>query len=160
MNPPFARVGIALRVFCVAALVAIFGLMTVRVANRFFPLGSMGWSDEIIELLQVWLVFAGAAEVWRMGLHFRVELLPQALAGTRAGKVLDFALLACSLVFLAVFTWESAKLTLEMTDFSAIFAWPRKIWYAVMPLSGAFMIACTLAQLGQPKEAHESGKDV
>lgn len=147
MNTISAWTGRVLRGVCLLAFGVVFALMVAGVANRFYPLGNLGWSDEIIELAQVWMVFLGSAEVWRRGQHFRVEILPLALRGTLAGRGLDLLVLACSLSFLLVFTWESWSYAVETTDFSAIFAWPRWLWYAPLPIAGALMTLVTLAEL-------------
>ena len=159
------RTGTLLRALCMATFGTICVLMMVGVANRFFPLGSFGWSDEIVELMQVWTVFIGAAELWRCGLHFRVDIVPQQLAGTLTGKALDILLLACSLVFLIVFTWQAFTLTRNAINVSPIFALSRRLWYAPMPLSGALMIVFTLSSLAaairapaRRKETHEPAK--
>ena len=58
-------------------------LVGAGVFVRFVPVSSMGWADEIIELGFAWLVFFGAAWLWRNRTHFKVDLLQHLLAGTR-----------------------------------------------------------------------------
>lgn len=141
------RLGRMLRIFTLLTFGAICCLVSVGVVNRFVPLGSMGWSDEIVELLLVWTLFIGIAEVWRQGLHFHVDIVPNLLRGRTSGKVLDIVLLCLSLVFLAAFTYQAWELMLQASDSSPIFSLSRRLWYAPMSIAGAIMCAVTLGDL-------------
>ncbi len=139
MNRLSEAVGRALRAFTMCSFSAICVLMVVSVANRFLPMGSTGWSDEIIELLLVWTVFMAIAEVWRQGQHFKVDLVPDLLRGTVAGLALELLTAAGCLVFLVTFIWQATDLMLQANDVSPIFSWSRRWWYLPMPLSGLLM---------------------
>src|SRR5512139_890132 len=47
-------------------------LISANVFVRFFPVASLHWFDEIIELLYAYLVFYGAAALWISREHFGV----------------------------------------------------------------------------------------
>ena len=47
-------------------------LISANVFVRFFPIVSLHWFDEIIELLYAYLVFYGAAALWITHEHFGV----------------------------------------------------------------------------------------
>jgi len=141
------RFGRILRVFTLVTFGGICCLVSLGVVNRFVPLGSMGWSDEIVELLLVWTLFIGIAEIWRQGLHFRVDVLPNLLHGRTSGKALEVILLLLSLVFLAAFTYQACELTLQASDSSPIFSLSRRLWYAPMPVAGSIMCVVTLCDL-------------
>lgn len=137
----------ALRGLCIACLVLLFGIVAVSVVNRFLGWVSMGWADELIELLFAWMLFIGAACLWRERAHFCVDLLAQRWAGTRRGRVLEQVVGAACVALLAVFTWESALLSLDASDDSPVFAVSKRYWYGVMPLSGALMLVYSLRDL-------------
>ncbi len=140
-------IGFVLRSFAVALLVAILVLMVANVTNRFVNFASLDWNDEIIELMLVWMVFLGSAEVWRNNQHFAVDLIPLMFEGTRLEKWFRaFISLGC-LVFIAVFTYRSYDLFERATDVSPYFSWPRKLWYGAMPVNGALMMGFSLRQL-------------
>ncbi len=141
------RLGRVLRIFTLLTFGAICCLVSIGVANRFVALGSMGWSDEIVELLLVWTLFIGIAEIWRQGLHFRVDVVPNLLRGRTSGKVLDVVLLCLSLVFLVAFTYQAWELMLQASDSSPIFSLSRRFWYAPMSIAGAIMCAVTVGDL-------------
>ena len=140
-------VGIALRwgsSFCIASLWII---VTAIVLLRFLPVFPMGWTDEIVELLFAWMVFICSAELGRQRKHFIVDLIPNMIAGTRAGHVLNIVIQLLALAFLLVFTYEGALLAIQATDRSPIFEYPKALWYMSMPISGMIMIGYTIRNL-------------
>lgn len=140
-------IGFVLRAVAVVLLVGILVLMVANVSNRFVNFAKLDWNDEVIELMLVWLIFCGSAEVWRLNQHFAVDLVPLMIEHTRFEKAFKaFISLGC-LVFIAIFTYRSFDLYQRATDVSPYFSWPRKLWYGAMPLNGALMVAFSLRQL-------------
>ena len=137
----------AMRGACIAAFVVLIVLVTTLILIRFAPLFSLGWADEIVEMAFAWMTFLGAAVLWRSRSHFRVDLIPSLLAGTRAGQALEIILSLLSLIFFLVFTYEGTVLTLRTAMPSPILAWPKALWYMIMPVSGLIMVGYTLRDL-------------
>ena len=140
-------VGIVLRggsSFCISSLWII---VTAIVLLRFLPIFSMGWTDEIVELLFAWMVFIGAAELCRQRKHFVVDLIPNMIAGTRAGHALSIVIQLLTLAFLLVFTHQGALLAIQATDRSPVFEYPKTLWYLSIPISGIIMVAYTARDL-------------
>lgn len=128
-------------------LVVLLILVTAEILIRFFPLFFLGWADEIVELAFAWMVFLGTAALWRSKEHITIDFIPQALAGSTAGRVLEIIVSLLALGFLVVFTWEGWILTLQAVGSrTPILELPREWWYAAIPLSGVVMIGHTLAQ--------------
>lgn len=156
--------GRVMRAFTLVCFGAICLLMIASVVNRFMPIGSMGWSDEIVELLLVWTLFIGIAEVWRQGQHFRVGVIPDLLRGTALGSVISVSTLVGCLVFLLVFVWYSSDLMVQANDVSPIFSWSRRWWYLPMPVAGAVMSLVTLkdlfTQLRQPTRSPDAPRHI
>jgi TRAP-type C4-dicarboxylate transport system permease small subunit len=140
-------IGFVLRSLAVCLLVAILVLMVANVCNRFANFAKLDWNDEIIELMLVWLIFCGSAEVWRVNQHFAVDLVPLMVEGTRFDKFFRAFISFGCLVFIAIFTYRSFDLFQRATDVSPYFSWPRKLWYGAMPVNGALMVAFSLRQL-------------
>ncbi len=130
--------------FCIASLWII---VTAIVLFRFLPIFSMGWTDEIVELLFAWMVFTGAAELCRQKKHFTVDLIPNMIAGTRTGHVLGIVIQLLALAFLLVFTYEGFLLAIKATDRSPIFELPKTLWYLSLPITGAIMLGYTIRDL-------------
>jgi TRAP-type C4-dicarboxylate transport system permease small subunit len=137
----------AMRRVCIAAFAILIVLVTTLILIRFAPLFSLGWADEIVEMAFAWLTFLGTAALWRSRAHFRVDLIPTMLAGTRAGQVLEIVLGVMALAFFVVFTYEGAVLTLRTATPSPILAWPKALWYLSMPISGIIIIGYTIRDL-------------
>jgi TRAP-type C4-dicarboxylate transport system permease small subunit len=137
----------AMRRVCIAAFAVLIVLVTTLILIRFAPLLSLGWADEIVEMAFAWLTFLGAAALWRTRSHFRVDLIPSMLAGTQVGRALEVLLSLMALAFFVVFTYEGAVLALRTATPSPILAWPKAIWYAIMPISGFIIIGYTLRDL-------------
>jgi len=133
------------------SIVCMFVLVIVvcaLVLVRFFPVMSMGWADEIVELAFAWMVFMGTAAVWRSQEHITIDFIPQALAGTAAGRVLDVVVNVLVLGFLGVFTWQGWSLTLQSTsNTTPMLTLPKPLWYMTIPIAGLVMIAYTVARI-------------
>ena len=131
----------------VAWLVTLFLLIAAGVFVRFVPITSLGWADEIIELAFAWMVFLGAAFLWRERTHFNVDLVPKWLEGTKAGTILEIFLNFLSLAFFVILTYEGWLLCVRATDKSPILEIPRPLWYIIIPITGAIMAGYTIRDL-------------
>jgi len=136
--------GIAMRWGSSFCIVSLWIIVTATVLSRIFPIVSMGWSDEIVELLFAWMVFVGAAELCRQRKHFIVDLIPNMIAGTRKGHVLDIVIQLLALVFLLVFTYQAFIVAILATERSPYYELPRNLWYACMPIAGLIMTGYTI----------------
>lgn len=136
----------AMRAICMVCLLLLFVIITVSVVNRFAGLMSMGWSDELIELLFAWLVFLGSACLWRDHAHFGVDLLPS-LISSRWKRWLSLLTSLLGIVFLVLLVYHGANLLIEASDNSPVFAISKKYWYGVMPLAGSIMIGYSLRDI-------------
>jgi TRAP-type C4-dicarboxylate transport system permease small subunit len=138
----------ALRSVSSFCLVALLGLVSTIVAIRFVPFLSLGWEDEVVELAFAWMVFLGSAAVWRSHEHIAIDFIPQALAGSRAGRILEIAVGALALGFLAVLTWYGLRLAWQARgNTSPMLILPVPMWYAAVPVAGAIMIGYTLVRM-------------
>jgi len=131
----------------ITCLITLLFFIAAGVFVRFVPISSMGWADEIIEFAFAWMVFLGATALWRARGHFRVEVLSERLAGSKAGRVLEIVLSFIALIFLLIFTYEGGILAIRATDRSPILEITRTFFYMVMPISGAIMIGYTVRDL-------------
>lgn len=140
-------VGAILRWGSTALLGIIFLLLVANVFVRFVPFTSFGWFDEIIEMLIAWFVFLGAAALWRENEHFVVAFLPDFFRGKATGYALDIIINVIGLTFIAAFTYYSLILTLRAADWTPVINMPKKLLYASMPVSGAFMFIYSLRNI-------------
>jgi TRAP-type C4-dicarboxylate transport system permease small subunit len=138
---------VAMRDICITAFVVLIVLVSTLILIRFVPMFSLGWADEIVEMAFAWMTFLGAAVLWRGRAHFRVDLIPSLLTGTRAGQFLEIILSLMALAFFLVFTYEGGVLTMRTVMPSPILALPKSLWYMIMPLAGIIMIGYTLRDI-------------
>jgi TRAP-type C4-dicarboxylate transport system permease small subunit len=118
--------------------------MSANVIARFVPVFSMGWFDEIVELSFAWTIFATAAVLWRQKAHPSIDLLETMLEGKRAQYLVLIFIELVSIGFLAVFTYYSYSLVANASASSPIFQIPRKVFYIVLPVTGAYMMTVSL----------------
>ena len=125
-----------LSIGCIVMLtVVLIGVVFVR----FFPVAKLSWSDEAIEWAFAWMVFMGAAALWRRNEHFCVDALSCRLSRMRGGVLHSFCVGLLSLSFFVIFTYYGYLLTISANDRSPILEWPRPLWYASMPIAGVIM---------------------
>jgi len=139
---------VAMRWISAVCLTVLLCLVSMIVLVRFWPVVALGWEDEVVELAFAWMVFLGSAAVWRSGEHIVIDFIPQALAGTRAGRALEMIIGAAMLGFLGVFAWYGWLLTLQSQgNTSPMLVLPRPFWYVSVPVSGVVMIGYTIARM-------------
>jgi TRAP-type C4-dicarboxylate transport system permease small subunit len=127
------------RVLAVGLLCLLFVLMSLNVILRFYPVFSIGWFDEIVELSFAWMVFATAAILWRGRKHPKIDFLEILLKGTRCQPVLLAVVEAINILFLSIFTYYGFMLVMTAAATSPIFKIPRKVFYVAMPTAGVYM---------------------
>jgi len=135
-----------------AVTITLFFFLTILIsANvfvRFFPIVSLHWFDEIIELLYAYLVFYGAAALWITHDHFGVgdwiEKRIKNVGARSAYKIIIELLVLC---FVVVFFYYSLQLTLLARDVTNVFAIPKRVLYSCLPISGAIMLLYSIRDL-------------
>jgi TRAP-type C4-dicarboxylate transport system permease small subunit len=139
--------GYMMRWGSIGCLVGLLFFVFAAVFVRFVPISSMGWADEIIEFGFAWMVFLGAAALWRARGHFRVGIVSERLSGKKSGRMIEIFLSLLALVFLLVFTYQGGLVAIQATDRSPILELPRTLWYMSIPISGMIMIGYTIRDL-------------
>lgn len=141
-----ARIGAALRAVPIACLMTLFALLFVNVVARTFQLAGFAWFDEAVQGLFAWMVFVGAAALWREADHFQVPWLPESLP-LRGARALRLITTTLSLAFLGAMTWFGLSLTMRARASTPILDLPTALFHAAIPASGAFMMAHSVAHL-------------
>lgn len=138
--------GRVLRAVPITCFAALFVLLFVNVVARTFQLAGFAWFDEVVQGLFAWMVFVGAAALWRENDHFQVVWLAQSLPPA-ASRVLLIVVSLLGLSFLVAMTWYGASLTMRARALTPILDLPTSLFYAAIPVSGAVMVVYTLADL-------------
>lgn len=138
-----------LKAFTILCFILLTVLISANVFVRFFPVVSLHWFDEIIELLYAYLVFYGAAALWITREHFSVGdwISGRLIRNPKAIRVYRLVLECLVLVFALIFLYYSLRLTDMAMDVTNVFAIPKKILYSCMPISGLIMAVYSLRNI-------------
>jgi TRAP-type C4-dicarboxylate transport system permease small subunit len=140
---------IALKVFTITCFVFVTLLVSANVFVRFFPVASLHWFDEIIELFYACLVFYGAAALWISREHISVgDWIGGRMIKSVTGRHLyRLVLESLVLVFALIFFYYSFRLTVLALDVTNVFAIPKRVLYSCMPVAGAIMIIYSIRNI-------------
>ncbi len=141
------NLGRVLKGICILCMVILCVVLTGVVLVRFFPFAKLSWSDEIIEWAFAWMVFMGAAALWREKAHFCVDALSCKLGNRFSGTCLAVFVESASLVFFLALAHYGYMLASNANDRSPILEWPRPLWYSCIPLAGAIMALYSVQNL-------------
>jgi len=138
-----------LKAFTILCFILLTVLISANVFVRFFPVVSLHWFDEIIELLYAYLVFYGAAALWITREHFSVGdwISGRLIRHPKAVRVYRLLLECLVLAFALIFFYYSRRLTDMAMDVTNVFAIPKKTLYSCMPISGLIMTVYSLRNI-------------
>jgi TRAP-type transport system small permease protein len=123
-------------------------LISANVFVRFFPVMSLHWFDEIVELLFAYLVFYGSAALWINRGHFSVgDWIGKRMKSNTAHHAYRMFLEILTLLFVVVFFYYSLRLTILARDVTNAFGFPKKVLYSCLPISGLIMIAYSVRNI-------------
>jgi TRAP-type C4-dicarboxylate transport system permease small subunit len=139
----------ALKGVTITVFILLTALITANVFVRFFPIASLHWFDEIIELLYAYMVFYGAAALWITREHISVGdwLSGRILKNRRVRHGYGVIVETLVLFFVVIFFYYSLQLTERALDVTNVFAIPKKILYSCMPISGAIMMVYSIRNI-------------
>jgi len=130
----------SLRWVSISCLIILGLVLSAVVFVRWFPIAQISWSDEVVELAFAWMVFIGAAALWRNHEHFYVNFVESKLQSHRVGIYHLLFIEVLCIIFLALFFYYSYLFTSQADATSPILRFPKNLWYVCMPISGAIMI--------------------
>lgn len=129
----------------IAVFLALTVIITANILLRFFPVTSLHWSDEIVEMCFAALVFYGAAGVWMAKGHFSVgDWISGIVRNPRARNAYRLLLEVVSLAFACILFFFSLSLVLRAREVSSVFQIPKKAFYSCMPASALIMVAYSI----------------
>ena len=135
----------ALKIVTITSFGFLTILITANVIVRFFPVVSLHWFDEIIELLYAYLVFYGAAALWILRGHISVgDWIGERISRESLRHAYQMAIELLVLAFATIFLFYSYRLTVLAQDVTNVFAIPKSVLYSCMPISGVIMVLYSL----------------
>lgn len=135
------------KMICLFCGAGLFLLLSGNVFTRIFPIVSLHWFGEIVELLFAWLIFLGAAVLYSQKEHFMIDWLHRKTAGTSLGAPYQFIINLICLVFAGTLLIQGFRLTMMARDLTSILHMPRKWFYSSMPVGALFMVYCSLVEI-------------
>jgi TRAP-type C4-dicarboxylate transport system permease small subunit len=140
---------IALKVLTITCFVCVTILVSANVFVRFFPVASLHWFDEIIELFYAYLVFYGAAALWISREHISVGnwIGSRIIRNVTGRHIYKVVLELIALLFALIFFYYSLRLTALALDVTNVFAIPKRVLYSCMPVAGAIMIIYSIRNI-------------
>lgn len=146
-------IGVTLRAIAISCLIVLMFILGANVLARITGWFSMGWYDEIIELCFSWMVFFGAAELWRENQHFRIDWLYYALP--RAKRRAHTALItSINIFFLGFLFVEGWNLTERSSALTPIIGFPVAVLYICIPVSASIMLVYAIVDLFKHSPRH------
>ncbi len=138
----------ALKAITITSFVFLTLLVSANVFVRFFPVVSLHWFDEIIELVYAYLIFYGAAALWISREHFGVgDWIEKRIKRARMRHVYKLIIQLLVMGFVLIFFYYSFQLTLLARDVTNVFAIPKKVLYSCLPISGFIMIIYSIRNI-------------
>ncbi|MDN5842950.1 MAG: TRAP transporter small permease [Alcaligenaceae bacterium] len=143
-----------------SVLVLLLATLTMQVASRFLLEIPLAWTEELARVLQIWLVFIGAAIGTRRCEHFVVELFMEKVnfPGKQAvARAIDIIVVA----FFALLTWIAAQTTIDgagqiLPTLDISIAWA----YIAIPIGSLLIAFHFIMAWVRPQETDHSFKEV
>lgn len=141
--------GVTLRAIAMTCFAILFALLFINVVARTFQLAGFAWFDEIVQGLFAWMVFTGAAALWRENEHFAVNWLETQLQNPMWLKPLQVMISVLCIGFLLAMTIYGYDLFSKSSALTPILQLPTPLFYVVIPISGLVMIIYSIRNLVQ-----------
>jgi TRAP-type C4-dicarboxylate transport system permease small subunit len=131
---------VILKVITITLFIVLAAIITANILLRIFPVTSLHWTDEIVELCFAALVFYAAAGVWMVKGHFSVgDWFKRVTKNERARNAYRLLVELISLLFACVLFYFSLNLLMRSVELTSVFQIPKKVLYSPIPVSALIM---------------------
>ncbi|MBX2871131.1 MAG: TRAP transporter small permease [Saprospiraceae bacterium] len=138
-------------------LAVLMAVMVVDVLWGVFTRYVLGaqspWTEELARFLLIWIGILGAAFASGKRMHLAIDILPTALEGSRKRLLENGINLIILLFAVAVLLIGGSRLvfvTSKLGQVSTSLDLPLAVVYAIVPISGLFIVIYKLMDLLQP----------
>lgn len=142
------------RVATAAACAALSGALVlafIQVVMRYVVNRPTAWTDSLLQLLIVWMVYLGLAVTFRTGALVSVDLLLQATRGV-VRRVLESLVLVLCLVLLGHMVWYgSAMVGRGVSNINPVLGFAMSWAYLAIPVGGALAGLAVIARFLDPQ---------
>lgn len=132
------------------ALAAAVMLAFVQVVMRYVVNRPTAWTDSLLQLLVVWMVYLGLAVTFRTGALVSVDMLLTATSG-RLRRAFEAVILLLCLVLLGHMVWYgSAMVGRGASNVNPVLGFAMSWAYLSVPVGGALAIIAAIARFVDP----------
>ena len=140
--------GVLAVLMAVMVLDVLWGVFTRYIMGAQSP-----WTEELARFLLIWIGILGAAFASGKRLHLAIDILPSSLEGNRK-RLLENGINMIILLFaVAVLLIGGSRLvfvTSKLGQVSTSLDLPLAVVYAIVPISGLFIVTYKIMDLLQP----------
>ncbi|MDO4345164.1 MAG: TRAP transporter small permease [Eubacteriales bacterium] len=98
------------------------------------------FTEEFMRYMLIWASMLGSAYCFYKDQHLTLDLFKRKAKGT-AAVVLNVFIEACIMFFVIyVFIYGGGRMAMGATNYSAVMHLPFKVLYAILPISGCFIV--------------------
>lgn len=136
-----------MRILCLGCMIGLFVILIFNVLFRWVPIlsyipsFSMGWFDEIVEMMFAWMVMSASTLLCRNKNHFKVDLIQMKIEGKRSYYILEFLINLATMVFFAALLYYSWVWASGATQTTPVLKMRRTYPYMCIPVN-AFLMLC------------------
>lgn len=138
-------------------LVLLMGIMVInvlwQVASRYLMGSPSIFTDELAGFLLIWVGLLGSGYAAGQGLHLAIDILPQSLEGKKKmmlDKLINGFVGLFALLIMIIGGGRLVYLTLKLEQLSSSLQLPLGYVYAVLPISGLFILYYSLYNILTP----------
>lgn len=139
-----------LYLLCLVSFIGLFVILGLNVFFRWvpilsmFPSFSMGWFDEIVQMLFAWMVMSASSLLCRNRDHFKVDLIQMKLEGKRSLYVLEFVINLATIVFFAALMYYGWLLFKGAVQTTPVLKMQMRWLYLCVPFNSFLMLIYTI----------------
>lgn len=135
--------------FLGVGIILIAVILGINVIMRYVFSTGFTWAEEAARYIMVWITFVGASVCAYKGGNISIDSI-MGILSERGKKILTIITIIVSIVFLAIFSYLSAKLTvqaLQTNQLTPAMDIPMFFVYLSMPAGGILIIYRNIQQL-------------
>jgi TRAP-type transport system small permease protein len=127
-----------------ALMLALVTVVFTQVVVRYATYQPLAWTEEVAQLLFIWICLVGAAAGSIRARHFAIAFLSSRLHGA-AGGLIRACIRLAEAVFYVSLAWGGIGMTrVAHQQQSVVLGFPMSLGYGIIPIAALIMLAATL----------------
>ena len=138
-----------MRFLMAVAMLALVAGGTWQIFSRWILKDPSTFTDEFLRYVLIWASLIGSAYCFYRDEHLSLDLVKDRVKGPVAIALTVFIEAAILFFVIYVFVFGGMKLALNATNYSSVMRLPFKFLYAILPISGVFIVAARILKYVQ-----------